>query len=241
LKIVHLTLKFGIPPLLLLLPGMNYLHTMVKALKQFLSRFADLDEKDIGLLYRLGECRSFDKKVGLINIGETDQHVNLVIKGLVRKYFLRGQEEVITELAMEGQLINSSVSFLSDVPSCYIVETIEPTILFSIRRDQIRELYSMNAKWERIGLSIMKDLYLQKEKQDHERNCYNTRERFLHFIENHAELLNRIPQKYLASYLHIQPETFSRLKHLLVTPYGKNQLSAVSSQQSHQNYNATFQ
>jgi hypothetical protein len=43
-----------------------------------------------------------------------------------------------------------------------------------------------------------------------------TRDRFLEYINNHPEMLQRVPQKVLASYLNIKPETFSRLKHLLL-------------------------
>jgi hypothetical protein len=41
------------------------------------------------------------------------------------------------------------------------------------------------------------------------------RERFLYFMERHPTLLQRVPQKHVASFLNIQPETFSRYKHLL--------------------------
>jgi hypothetical protein len=41
------------------------------------------------------------------------------------------------------------------------------------------------------------------------------RERFLNFVTKNPELMQRVPQKYLASYLNIKPETFSRFKHLL--------------------------
>jgi hypothetical protein len=43
----------------------------------------------------------------------------------------------------------------------------------------------------------------------------SARERFLFFVERHADLLQRVPQKHLASFLNIQPETFSRFKHLV--------------------------
>jgi hypothetical protein len=42
-----------------------------------------------------------------------------------------------------------------------------------------------------------------------------TRERFIRFVEKNPGLMQRVPQKYLASYLNMKPETFSRLKHLL--------------------------
>ncbi|HUR10176.1 MAG TPA: Crp/Fnr family transcriptional regulator [Flavitalea sp.] len=188
---------------------------MVKALKQFLSRFAVLDEKDYLLLASLGECRSFNKKIRLVDVGDIDSHLNLVIKGLVRKYIIRGEEEIITQIAREGELVSSSVSFLTESPSGYIIETIEPTILFSFTFEQIEELYRKDAKWERLGRLIITDLYLQNEQRDLDQIRYTTRERFLKFVEENPEFLIRVPQKFLASYLQIQPETFSRLKHLL--------------------------
>jgi hypothetical protein len=45
---------------------------------------------------------------------------------------------------------------------------------------------------------------------------YTTKERFISFMQQNPDLVLRVPQKYLASYLEIQPETFSRLKHLMV-------------------------
>jgi hypothetical protein len=41
------------------------------------------------------------------------------------------------------------------------------------------------------------------------------RERFINFVTKHPELMQRVPQKYLASYLNIKPETFSRFKHMV--------------------------
>ena len=188
---------------------------MNKALKLYLSRFTSVDDDDLTLLSSLGEIRSFDKKTRLVDIGQIDHNLNLVIRGLVRKYFLRGDEEVITQLAKEGELVSSSVSFLLKEPSGYIIETIEPTILFTISHENVEQLYKLDVKWERLGRMIMTDLYVRKETRDLDFIRYTTRERFLHFVEDHPEFLIRVPQKYLASYLQIQPETFSRLKHLL--------------------------
>jgi hypothetical protein len=58
-------------------------------------------------------------------------------------------------------------------------------------------------------------LFLQKELWELECIRYSTKERFLRFMSDNPELFQRVPQKYLASYLNIKPETFSRLKHLL--------------------------
>lgn len=97
------------------------------------------------------------------------------------------------------------------------METIEPTTFLSFSRESIETLYAKDLKWQKLGRLIITDLFLQKENWDLERMLYNTQDRFVRFVSNNSNLFQRVPQKYLASYLNIQPETFSRLKHLLRT------------------------
>lgn len=188
---------------------------MLDNLKKYLSAHASVSDEEFEFLASKIEVRNFDKKQKIINIGETDPYLNLIIKGLVRKYFLKGREEIITQLGKENELINSSVSFLEQVPSTYVVETIEPTTFLSITFNNLEEIYTKSHKMEHLGRMIATNLFLKKEEWDHERMRLNTRDRFVHFVRNNSDLLQRVPQKYLASYLNIKPETFSRLKHLL--------------------------
>ncbi|MEP7257262.1 MAG: Crp/Fnr family transcriptional regulator [Flavitalea sp.] len=190
---------------------------MVKALKEYLGKFIALTDEELEQLASAGELRTYDKKIRLIKEGENEFYLNFIIKGLVRKFFLKGDEEIITQLAREGEVISSSVSFLSGEPSQYIVETIEPTTFISFHRESIEKLYEKDVKWQRLGRLIITDLFLQKEGWELERILYNTQERFVRFVSANSLLFQRVPQKYLASYLNIQPETFSRLKHLLRT------------------------
>jgi CRP-like cAMP-binding protein len=190
---------------------------MVKALKDYLAKFIELTDEEFELLTSIAEVRTYDKKVKLIDQGEVENYFNFIIKGLARKYFYKEDEEIITQLAKEGELISSSVSFLSGEKSLYVVETIEPTTFLSFSRESIENLYAMDKKWQQLGRLIITDLFLQKENWELERILYSTQERFVRFLSTHSNLFQRVPQKYLASYLNIQPETFSRLKHLLRT------------------------
>jgi CRP-like cAMP-binding protein len=188
---------------------------MVRALKQYLGRFVELSDAEFEEIMAIAEVRTYDKKVKLIDKGEKEEYFNFIIRGLARKYFYKGEEEVITQLAKEGELICSSVSYLSGEESMYIVETIEPTTFLSFNKEKIEKLYEKDVKWQKISRLIITDLFLQKESWDLERILYNTQERFVRFVSTNSNLFQRVPQKYLASYLNIQPETFSRLKHLL--------------------------
>ena len=189
---------------------------MLDSLYLYLLRFVNLTADEFTRICQFVEVQQVSKKTRLINIGERDDCLNFIIKGLARKFFYRSNEEVITQIAKENDMICSSVSFLSAVPSDYVVETIENTIMATISRDNLEKLYEMSFKMERLGRLILIDWLLQKETWESSRIKQGPQERFLNFIRDNPDLLIRVPQKFLASYLNIKPETFSRYKHLLV-------------------------
>lgn len=190
---------------------------MVAILQKYIDQFIDLPAEELEALINSIEVRSVDKKVRLTDISETEKYLYFVIKGLARKFFYKGKEEIITQIAKEGELISSSVSYFSGLPSGYVIETIEPTTFYSLHHDRAEQLYSRYPKLERLSRLIITELFLQKEVWELERIRFSTKERFLRFMTDNPELFQRVPQKYLASYLNIKPETFSRLKHLLRT------------------------
>lgn len=194
---------------------------MMNAVYKYLVRFSDVTQEEFAFLSKFVEVRHLNKKVKLVNIGEKEKYLNFLSRGLVRKYFFRQKEEVITQIAKEGDLICSSVSFLSGKPSDYVVETIEPTTVLSISVENVEKLYAVSYKMERLGRLIIIDWLLQKEYWENERIKQGSRERFINFINKNPDLLIRVPQKFLASYLNIKPETFSRYKHLLLRPNKK--------------------
>ena len=85
-------------------------------------------------------------------------------------------------------------------------------------RQQLEKLYENSPRIERLGRIAITHLFLQREEWEHECLRLDTRERFLHFVQNNPDLMQRVPQKFLASYLNMKPETFSRLKHLIQRP-----------------------
>ena len=70
-------------------------------------------------------------------------------------------------------------------------------------------------KGERMGRLILSGMFIKKDENRYNRLSKSTRQRFFDYIDNHQHMLQRVPQKYLASYLNIKPETFTRLKALL--------------------------
>lgn len=186
---------------------------MVDKVKIFLEKLMPMEEQDVALLMSMAEVRNFDRKIVIVYEGETEPYLNLVVKGIVRKYFRKGREEVVTQFASEGELISASDLFLPDTASLYCTETIEPTTFLSFSKDSVEMLFKKDPKWQRLGRLLISQLMIEKEYWELDKIRLTTQERFVKFINENSGLVARVPQKYLASYLGIQPETFSRLKN----------------------------
>ena len=184
-------------------------------LHDYLSGYVPLSKAEFSMILPYIEIREFDKKATLVREGEVERYLNIVAKGLVRKFLSIRGEEVTIQLAIEGHIVHSEISFHYRTPSGPVVETIEPSVLLSISYDSLEELYEKVPKVERLGRLIISDLFIKKDFRYFDQLQKTTRERFLDYVKNHPEMMQRVPQKYIASYLNIEPETFSRLKHLM--------------------------
>jgi CRP-like cAMP-binding protein len=159
--------------------------------------------------------RKFGKREIVSRQGEVEDYLNFIVEGLARKYYLQDNDEVNTQISHEGHIIHAQESFHSRKPSEYFVETLEPTSFISITYNHLEKVYQQDAKLERLGRLVITYTMVQKDRWQMQMIKLPPRERFLFFIERHPDLLQRVPQKHLASFLNIQPETFSRFKHLV--------------------------
>ena len=184
-------------------------------LQHYLSGFVSLNRSEFAQLLPYIEIREFEKKVRVIREGEVERYINIIAKGLARKYLPLKNNEITIQLASEGHIIHSELSFHNRIPSGSVVETLEPTTFFSISYDSLQELYENFPKAERMGRLLISELFIKKDRRYFDQLNKSTRERFLDYIHTHPQMMQRVPQKYLASFLNIKPETFSRLKHLI--------------------------
>jgi len=187
-----------------------------KTLLDFLNKFIPLSLEEYNeLILPCTTKRHFDKKSIITVAGEVENYINFIDAGLMRKYYKKENDEVNTQISYEGHIIHSQESFHSRTPSEYSIETIEPTQLTSITYQCLEKIYSSSEKMQRLGRLVITATMVLKDKWQSQLVKLSPRERFISFVTRHPELMQRVPQKYLASYLNIKPETFSRFKHLV--------------------------
>ncbi|HMU46936.1 MAG TPA: Crp/Fnr family transcriptional regulator [Chitinophagaceae bacterium] len=197
----------------------------LKSFMNYLTKFTDVTESEFNK-YLLPVCkiRRFGKKELLTKAGEIENNFNYIAKGLIRKYYKKGTHEINTQISMEGHMILSQESFHSRQPSEYFVEAIEPSTVVSITYNDLEAVYASSPKMEHLARLLITYAMVIKDRWQMQMIKWTPRERFIHFVEKNPELMQRVPQKFLASYLNIKPETFSRFKHL-VRPHSKKTMN----------------
>jgi CRP-like cAMP-binding protein len=189
---------------------------MFDNLQRFLNTYSPVSSEDFETLMSVCEVKEYPRKAQLTKTGEVEQYLYFVTKGLIRMYFRQGRHDTILYIVKEDELICSGASFFSQTPSRYIVEAIEPVTVLALSRTKLDELLDSGNHWQKFARLMTAHFLVFQEYRLLDNIRYTARERFKIFMQQNPELLLRTPQKYLASYLNIKPETFSRMKHLLV-------------------------
>lgn len=187
-----------------------------KSFLDFLNKFIPLSQDEYDEL--IVPCvikRNFGKKAVVTQSGEVENYINFIESGLARKYYRKENEEINTQISYEGHIIHSQESFHGRTPSEYAIETIEPTEMTCITYECLEKIYASSEKMQRLGRLVITVTMVLKDKWQSQLVKLTPRERFINFVTRHPELMQRVPQKYLASYLNIKPETFSRFKHMV--------------------------
>jgi CRP-like cAMP-binding protein len=208
---------------------------MFERLQAFLHRFVPFTEEEFSHLKRLLIIKHCRKKEVLIHPGQTEQYLYFVDSGLLHQYFFKGKEVITTDIISEGTITGAVVSFLSGQASHYNLEALEPSVLLALSKDNLEDLYKEDRKWQKLGRILISYFLLRQERHNLDMVRYTVRERFIHFAKEYSGLMTRVPQKRLASYLNIEPETFTRLKPLLaneITPAGKNEKKKKHDEQA---------
>ena len=192
----------------------NKVETLRPFLK-FLRKFSNISDSEFQQLLKYIHIQELDKDAVVTRKGQVEDYLHFILKGLVRKYYIKRNEEFNTQISYEGHLIHVQESFHTRTPSSFYVKTLEPTTLASMHYDDLENIYLFSRKMEHVARLVITHTMVLKDQWKDELLELSQKERFLRFVKRHPELLKRVQQKHLASYLNIKPETFSRYKHLL--------------------------
>lgn len=188
---------------------------ILKPLLKYLRKFSPVSDAEFQQIIKHIQVLRYKKNEIITQKGEVENYFYFILKGLVRKYYIKKNNEFNTQISYEGHIIHVQESFHSRKASNFYIATMEPSVLASIHYDDLENIYLQSRKMEHIARLIITYTMVLKDQWKEELLELSQKERFLKFVNRHPELLKRVPQKHLATYLNIKPETFSRYKHLI--------------------------
>ncbi len=156
------------------------------------------------------------KKQFLLQEGDVCKYIAFVLKGCLRCYAVdkKGDEHVI-QFAIEDWWISDLSSYISGQPSLNNIDALEDSELLLIDTTSREELLNEVPKLERFFRLLLERGYVAASQRLACTIAVSAEERYLSFMKAFPALVQRVPQRHIASYLGITPEALSRIrKHL---------------------------
>lgn len=152
------------------------------------------------------------KKQLILKEGQTAQYMYFVEKGCLRGYYLKDGNEINSWFMKEGDFVISIVSFYTQTPSEEMIETLEDCVLWSIPHQKLNELYLQYPGFNIVGRLLTERYYVLSEQRTQNLRKKTADERYRQLVTSFPDISNRVPLKFIASYLGISFETLSRLR-----------------------------
>jgi CRP-like cAMP-binding protein len=189
----------------------NNSKAMKNILFDFLSKYVSLTEEEKDAIVSLDIFRSVKKGTTLLKEGQRSKESYFVLKGCIRSYYVLDGEEKTTAFYTEMEVLTPPC-VVSKTPSEYYVSCIEDTILIVSNSDMEVEVNSKFPKFEIICRMLSEELLAKQRMDFDEFKTSSPEQRYLNLIQKRPDLIQRVPQHQLASYLGIKPQSLSRLR-----------------------------
>lgn len=143
--------------------------------------------------------------------GSIDTNVYYVESGSLRVFVLDDCEEQVIRFGYKENLIVSLDSFLTGKPSVFFIQAIKKTVLKVITKEQIDDFLKAESSMI-LWTKILENLIVQQLEREIDILTNSPKERYQRVLKRSPQLFQEIPNKHIANYLRMSPETLSRLK-----------------------------
>lgn len=156
--------------------------------------------------------KSFKKNDIITKQGTVENYISLVESGVARLYLEKEDKEITVDFAFENGYVTAYESFLTREPSGYTIEALTDIVLWRASHDSFLHFFDHTSIGNFIGRVSAEMLYLVKAKRELSFMTETAEERYLNLLKQQPNLLQRVPLKYIASYIGVTPQALSRIR-----------------------------
>ena len=184
---------------------------MQDTLFDFISKYVSLTDDEKNAIVSLDIFRSVKKGTTLLKQGQKSKDSYFVLKGCIRIYYIIDGEEKTTAFYTEMDALTPHC-VKNNAPSEYFIGCVEDTILTVANPDMEVEIFTKFPKFEIMCRILSEELLAKQQINFDEFKTSSPEQRYLNLIQKRPDLIQRVPQHQLASFLGIKPQSLSRLR-----------------------------
>lgn len=160
----------------------------------------------------LGEIITTTKDQTIKNADATEKYLSFILKGSGGILLWNNNNFVCIDLCYDGEFFGDYMSFLNQQATPLEVITFEPSELFRISKSNFDKLSNNTEFGDKICRFASEALFVHKQKQQIDILTKTATERYIELQTRQPEIIQRTPQKYIASYLGVTPQSLSRIR-----------------------------
>jgi CRP-like cAMP-binding protein len=163
---------------------------------------------------------SLKKKKHFVEAGKVCNDVGFAVSGSVRYYHIKDGEDITSYFSFENELLSSYTSFLRREPSMYWIQALEDSLIVSFTYTNLQRMLEHPAlayKMERMLRLIAEHYICCFEERVASFITQTPEERYLVLLATGRDIMQRMPQHYIANYLGITPVSLSRIRRRILT------------------------
>ena len=184
---------------------------MKNILFDFISKYISLTEEEKDAILSLDLFRSVKKGETLLNEGQNSKDSYFVLKGCIRTYYIIDGEEKTTAFYTEMDALTPHC-VVNKTPSDYFISCVEDSIITVSNSDMEAEINSKFPKFDIMCRMLSEELLAKQRIDFDEFKTSSPEQRYLNLLQTRPDLIQRVPQHQLASFLGIKPQSLSRLR-----------------------------
>jgi CRP-like cAMP-binding protein len=178
-----------------------------------ISKHITLDEAELRHFTSVLTYKTVSKKTYLLKEGQHCNAINYVVSGALRAFCLdkEGKEATIM-FAVSDWWVTDMYCFVQQKTAMMYIEAIEDSVICSVRKEDLDELYVKIPKFERFFRILMQNAYTREQLRIIENLSLTAEKRYDSFLEKYPHIAQQVTQKQIASYLGITPEFLSAIR-----------------------------
>ncbi|WP_420577254.1 Crp/Fnr family transcriptional regulator [Ekhidna sp.] len=188
------------------------------AILQHIERFVSLNEEEKNAFSAIVEEHIIKRKSFIVQPGFVCKHQTHIVRGALRSYFITpdGSEHTIA-IAIDDWWISDFYSYTSQTPASLYVEALEDSVVQQISYDNVERICNDHPRFERFFRLVAQKAFAYSQRRALSNIGKTAEERYLEYAEMYPQIIQRIPQYIIASYLGMSPEFLSKIRKKLAS------------------------